>query len=466
MKTVYTTKQKALKINLDEKIIGAIAEIGAGQEVARNFFMAGGSSGTIAKTISAYDMSLSNSLYGEIPSKRYVSEDRLKKMLDVEYTDLLKSVKDDRPDDTRYFTFADTVSAINFQKTNESHGWLGVKFQLHPDKEPNEIVIHIKMYEKDNLLQQRTIGILGVNLIYAAYYYKNYSDNFLQSLLENLSRDQLEIDMIRVSGPDLDHIDNRLLSLQLVKNKITHVTVFDHKQNNKPPSDIFYKKHVLVLRGSFRPITDVAIDMMKTGFELFKKDSNCCRVDSLLFCEITIDNLMKEGNFDEKDFLDRVDLINGLGINVILSDLKQHHEFVSYFDKFKIYTQGIVIGSSTYKELFNEKYYDSLSGGTLQGFGRLFRRNVKMYVYPTIQDDNDKLLTTNNLNLDEKVNNIHEYIVSVGKVIDIKNYRKDKLHVFSHTVLDYIQAGNDEWEEMVPKFVAKTIKAKKMFGLK
>ena len=247
MNTIYTTKQKALKINLDEKIIGTLAEIGAGQEVARNFFMAGGSSGTVAKTISAYDMSFSNTLYGDIPSKRYVSEDRLKQMLDIEYKDLLKSVKEGRSDDTRYFAFADTVSAINFQKTNESHGWLGVRFQLSSGQEPNEIILHVKMYEKDNLLQQRTLGILGVNLIYAAYYFNNYSDNFLKSLLDNLSRDQLEIDMIRVSGPDLNYIDNRLLSLQLVKNKITNVTVFDHKQNNKPPSDLFYKKHVMVL---------------------------------------------------------------------------------------------------------------------------------------------------------------------------------------------------------------------------
>lgn len=466
METVLTTKQKALRLNLDAKIFGTIAEIGAGQEVARNFFKAGGSSGTIAKTISAYDMSLSNTLYGEIHSKRYVSEERLKKMLEVEYSDLLVSVKDSHSSDTCYFAFANTVSAINFQKTNESHGWLGIKFQLNPNCEANEIVMHIKMYEKDNFLQQRTIGILGVNLIYAAYYFNDFPENFLRSLLDNLSRDQLEIDMIRMSGPELEYVDNRLISLQLVKNKITNVTVFDHKQHNRPPSDLFYKKNIMVLRGSFRPITDVAIDMLKTGFELFKKDANCCREDTLLFCEISIDNLMKEGDYDEKDFLDRVDLINGLGIDVILSDLKQHHEFVSYFDNFKIFKQGIIIGSSTYKELFNHKYYESLSGGTLQGFGRLFKQNVKMYVYPTIQEGTDELLTTENLSLDSELDYLHKYIVNAGRVMDIKNYRKDKLHIFSNTVLKYIQEANDEWENMVPKFVAKTIKAKKMFGLK
>lgn len=466
MDTVLTSKQKALRLNLDNKIFGTIAEIGAGQEVARNFFKAGGSSGTIAKTISAYDMSLSNTLYGEIHSKRYVSEERLMKMLDVEFKDLLVSVKNTHSSDTCYFAFANTVSAINFQKTNESHGWLGIKFQTLPSCEPNEIVMHIKLYEKDNFLQQRTIGILGVNLIYAAYYFNDSPENFLISLGDNLSRDQLEIDMIRMSGPELNYIDNRLLSLQLVKNRITNVTVFDHKQNNRPPSDIFYKKNVMVLRGSFRPITSVAIDMLKTGFELFKKDSNCSIENTLLFCEISLDNLMKEGDFDEKDFLDRVDLINGLGIDVILSNLKQHHEFVSYFDKYKIYKQGIIIGAPTYRELFDEKYYDGLSGGILQGFGKLFKNNVKMYVYPALQEDAEELLTTANLKLESKVNNIHEYIVSTGKLIDIENYNKEKLHIFSNTVLKSIQEGNDEWEEMVPKFVANTIKAKKMFGLK
>lgn len=466
MNTVFTPKQKALRINLDPKIFGTFAEIGAGQEVARRFFTAGGSSGTIAKTISAYDMAFSNALYGEIHSKRYVSEERLKKMLDVEYKQLLSSVQQDHPQDTCYFAFANTVSAINFQKTNESHGWIGIRFQLNAGHEANEILLHVKMYEKDNFLQQRTLGVLGVNLIYAAYHYHDYPNSFLRSLMDNLSRDQLEIDMIRVSGPELDYIDNRLLSVQLVKNKITNITVFDSEQNVKPPSDIFYKKNVMVLRGSFRPITDVAINMLESGFKQFKEENKLKDEESHLFCEITLENLLKDGDFDEKDFLDRVDLINGLGINVIITDLKHHYEFVSYFDNYKLYNLGIVIGAITYKDLFNPSYYETLSGGMLHGFGELFKNNVQMYVYPALQNYSKDLLSTSNLGLDESAGYIHQFLLSKGKVKDIKDFNKNKLHIFSKAVLKSIREGNSDWEKMVPDYVAKTIKSKRMFGIK
>ena len=322
-------KQKALKINLDPNIFGTFAEIGAGQEVANHFFKAGASSGTVAKTISAYDMGMSNSFYGETNSKRYVSEERLKKMLTVEYNQLVSSLRSKRPDNTCFFAFANTVSAINYQKTNESHGWVGIKFQLYPGHEQNEIFMHVKMYEKDNILQQRTLGIIGVNLIYAAFYYYNYINSFLRSLMDFTSRDNLEIDMIRMSGPELNYIDNRLLCLQLVKNKMTNAAVFDSNHNVNTPSDIFYKKNIMVLRGSFRPITYVSLDMLNKGFETFKKDNNYSGENTMLFCEISIDNLLKDQEYDEKDFLNRVDLINGLGINVMISDLKHHYEFVS-----------------------------------------------------------------------------------------------------------------------------------------
>ena len=466
METISSPRQKALRINLDPKFFGTIAEIGAGQEVARRFFTAGGSSGTIAKTISAYDMVLSNSLYGETNSKRYVSEERLKKMLKIEYKQLVNSLQNIKRGNTCFFAFANTISAINFQKTNESHGWIGIKFQLNGGYEANDILLHVKLYEKDNLLQQRTIGILGVNLIYAAFYFNNYPNSFLRSLMDFLSRDQLEIDMIRMSGPDLDFIDNRLISLQLVKNKMTHATVFDKDHNVRPPSDIFYKKNIMVLRGSFRPITLVGLDMLKKGFELFKLENNCEEDNTLLFCEISLENLLTEDDFDEKDFLNRVDLLNGLGINVIISDMKQHHEFVSYFDIYKIYKIGIIIGSTTYNNLFKNEYYTNLSGGLLQGFGRLFKNNVKMFVYPTLIEEKDELLSSENLVLNDEAKSIHQYLVKTGKIINIHNFDKNILYIFPRKVIELIKQENKKWEEMVPDFVAKTIKEKYMFDYK
>lgn len=460
-----SVKQKALKINLNPDIFGAFAEIGAGQEVANHFFKAGASSQTVAKTISAYDMGISNSFYGETISKRYVSEERLKVMLSIEYKQLVTSLKHQRSDNTCFFAFANTVSAINYQKTNESHGWIGIRFQLHPGHEPNEIIIHVKMYEKENVLQQRTLGILGVNLIYAAYYYNNYINSLLSSLMDFISRDNLEIDMIRMSGPELDYIDNRLLSLQLVKNKMTNAAVFDSNHNVKPPSDIFYKKNIMVLRGSFRPITYVTLDMLTKGLEAFKKDNNHSD-DTLLFCEISIDNLLKDKEYDEKDFLNRVDLINGLGINVIISDLKHHYEFVSYFDIYKIYKLGIIISTITLNDLFKKDYYKNLSGGILEGIGKLFKNNVKMFVYPAIQEGTDELLTSQNLKIEDETHLIYDYLKETKRLTLIENSDNKNLNIFSRTVLKYIQEGNPEWENMVPPYISKNIKAKSMFGYK
>ena len=460
-----SVKQKALKINLNPDIFGAFAEIGAGQEVANHFFKAGASSQTVAKTISAYDMGISNSFYGETVSKRYVSEERLKVMLSIEYNQLVTSLKHQRADNTCFFAFANTVSAINYQKTNESHGWIGIRFQLHPGHEPNEIIIHVKMYEKENVLQQRTLGILGVNLIYAAYYYSNYVNSLLSSLMDFISRDNLEIDMIRMSGPELDHIDNRLLSLQLVKNKMTNAAVFDSNHNVKPPSDIFYKKNIMVLRGSFRPITYVTLDMLTKGLEAFKKDNNHSN-DTLLFCEISIDNLLRDQEYDEKDFLNRVDLINGLGINVIVSDLKHHYEFVSYFDIYKIYKLGIIISTITLSDLFKKDYYKSLSGGILEGISKLFKNNVKMYVYPALQAENDELLTSENMEIEDETHLIYDYLQATKRLTLIENFDDKNLNIFSKTVLKYIREGNSEWENMVPAYVSENIKAKSMFGYK
>jgi len=459
-----SVKQKALKINLDSSIFGTFAEIGAGQEVANHFFKAGASSGTIAKTISAYDMGMSNAFYGEINSKRYVSEERLKKILLVEYNQLVSSLRNKRPDNTCFFAFANTISAINYQKTNESHGWIGIKFQLYPGHEPNEIFMHVKMYEKDNILQQRTLGIIGVNLIYAAFHYYNYINSFLQSLMDFTSRDNLEIDMIRMSGPELNYIDNRLLCLQLVKNNMTNAAVFDSNHNVNTPSDIFYKKNIMVLRGSFRPITYVSLDMLNKGFETFKKDNNYSVENTMLFCEISIDNLLKDQEYDEKDFLNRVDLINGLGINVMVSDLKHHYEFVSYFDIYKIYKLGIIISSLTLSDLFKKEFYRNLSGGVFEGIGKLFKNNVKMYVYPALQTGTDELLTSENLKIEDETRHVYQYILETNKLSQIKDVDKEKLNIFSKTVLKYIQESNSEWEQMVPPYISESIKAKHMFG--
>jgi hypothetical protein len=299
---LLTTVQKALAINLDDSIYGSFAEIGAGQEVARSFFQAGGASGTIARSISAYDMAVSDSIYGKTPDGRYVSEDRLIKMLYYEYGNLLNLLYDKNRND--FFSFANTVSALNYHKDNYSHGWMGIRYQLHNNSEWNQIIVHFRLWENDNQLQQRTVGIIGVNLIYAAYFYHSEPLKLLRSLMDSTSADRVTFDMLSVKGPDLDYIDNRLLAVQLVRNKMSEASMFDRNGNVQQPSDMLYKKNILLLRGSFRPITYVGFDMLKTGFHMLKQDVDFKKENTVALCEITMDNLLADGTFHEKDFLD------------------------------------------------------------------------------------------------------------------------------------------------------------------
>jgi len=455
--------QKALKINLSAKIYGTVAEIGAGQEVARRFFKAGGASGTIAKTISAYDMSYSDFLYGKSEGKRYVSEERLMQMLKTEFTALPEILKHRTNKDICLFAYADTIEAINFKKTNKSHGWIGIRFQLNPNSKTNDVIVHIRLLEKDNYLQQRTTGIFGINVIYACYYYPNNPNRFIISLLDGISRNQIEINLMKMSGPDLDNIDNRLLSVQLVKNHMTNAAIFDKKMNVCQPSDMFYRKNVMIIRGRFRPITYVTFDMINSGYKEFINNVEE-KNNSIAFCEISIESLLRKGDFDEKDFLNRVDILCGLGQNVMISNYPEHYKFVSYFNRFKIKKLGIVLSALTLNDILNEQYYQKLRGGILEAFGQLFINNLEMYVYPALPESGDKLMTTRTVKLPNNIKPLYKYLLINNKLKDLKNINLKKLHIFSDNVLELIEKNDNSWEEMVPGYVADKIKSNSMFG--
>ncbi len=461
---VFDTNRKALFINLDDTIYGSFAEIGGGQEVARCFFQSGGASGTVAKTISAYDMVFSDTLYGKTPKGRYVSEPRLMQMLDIEYNNLVKLLGGKRASNTRYFAFANTVTTLNFKKTNQSHGWIGVRFQLKPNSKPNDVIIHVKLLERDNLLQQKTLGILGVNLIYACFYNYQYPNSFLKSLVESNIEDRIEIDMIRMNGPDLDYVDNRLLAVQLVKNEMTMVTMFDRYGNVKPPSELLYKKNVMLLRGSFRPITYVGFDMLKSGFSLLKKEIGFDKENTIVLCEMTLKNLMEEGIFDERDFLDRVDILCGMGQNVMITNFREFYKVSSWFANFNIQNIRMVIGALTFRKILEKHYYKHLKGGILEAFGRLFTENLKVYLYPGREKQSQNILKTQNMPVEDDVRFLYQHLLESGLIIDIPNYREEILPYFSYKVLAKLNANDPEWEKMVPKYVSSFIKNKKLFG--
>ena len=464
-KVVLSPTQKALQINLDESVYGTFAEIGAGQEVVRHFFRAGGASGTIAKTMSAYDKDFSDAIYGKETDGRYVSNSRLKKILKQEYGLIETRLKRSEHPNKKYFTFANTLATINYSKTVKGHGWVGCRFQTDPKKQYNEIIFHVKLNDNDTKLQQETIGIMGTNLIYACFYeYKN-PKQLIKSIYDNITRDNVEMDMIHMEGPDFKHVDNRLLSLILVKEGMTDAVIFGPDGKNQQPSDVLYKKNILTIRGSFRPVTKVNIDMMENGYKTFTQENKVDKDNIQLLFEITLSNLKMEGDIDEKDFLDRADILCSLGHSVLISNYKKYYKLIEYFSNYTKERMGLIIGVNNLLEIFNEKYYRNLNGGILEAFGILFTRDLKIYLYPYQADINDTLLNSKNIPIHNRLEPLYDYLLSNGKIKDL-NFKKEVLQIFSRDILKMIKEKKNKWKVGVPDGVSEIIIKNKLFGIK
>ena len=459
-----TTEEKALSINLDHSIYGSFAEIGAGQEVAATFFRIGGSSGTIAYTHSAYDMKVSDNMYGKC--SRYVCEDRLKQMLDKEFDNLQKTIPQ-RAEQSRFFSFANTVESLNYHKTNQGHGWVGIKYQLTKGGKSNEIILHVKMHDKSHQEQQKALGILGVNLIHAAYTKYEKITEFLDDISYRLPKDKLEIDMCSVKGADYDYVDNRLIALLLVKRGLTDATIFDQTGSIVQASDALYKKNIFLMRGRFRPATKVHVDMVSTGLDRFLQDKDVDPERVQVLLELTLKDLTADGKISIKDFLDRADLLNSMGYTVMISNYLKHYKMIEYLSDFaKGKKLGLVLGVYNLQTIFDPKYYNNLKGGLLEAFGRGFGRNIKMYVYPAINVETGNLLTLGNFELPDHLQDLLNFMVKTKKVEAITDYSADLLKIFSDDVLAKIKTKSDEWEKDVPVEVMKAIKFYKLFGYK
>ena len=461
------TKQKALAINLDPKIYGSFAEIGAGQDVAANFFKAGGSSGTIAKTMSAYDMTFSDAIYGALQVRRYVSEARLTSMLEHEYGLLIERLAMQRGDSTTFFAFSDTISALNFHKTNEGHGWMGVRFQLEPNGAYNDVILHVKLLDNDNNLQQQAVGVLGVNLMYACFYYHEVPPVFLLSLIDDLSKDRIQIDMIRFEGPNFTNVDNRLMSLHLVKYGFSDAAVFGPDGKNQQPSEVLYKKHIVVVRGRFRPVINVHMDMLHTGVKQFLQEPDVDHSQVVVITELTLQSLKERdaddsSEIDEKDFLDRVDILCSLGQTVLISNFHEYYKLVSYLSKITKLKMGVVLGYPNLEYIFSEEHYQDLPGGILESFAALFSRKVKLFIYPTLRDG--MIMNCLRFYPPSHLIDLYRYLIANNKIEDIRNYNEGNLNVQTDNVLQLIKEGADGWEELVPPEVASVIKDRCLFG--
>lgn len=455
------TEQKALEINLDERVYGAFAEIGAGQEVARHFFQVGAAAGTIAKSMSAYDKTVSDEIYGPEPSGRYVCETRLYKMLDHEYTLLESRLRILRPAQT-FFVFADTVTAINYQRTIKGQGWLGLRFQLRPDGPANDLVLHVRLLDNDNRLQQQAVGILGVNMVYACFRFANNPELLVQSLMDNL-HGRVMIDLVRISGDDFQEVDNRLVCLWAVKHQLTNVAIFGPDKQSLHAGEFLYKKSILIARGSFRPPTKVQQDMIQKAYIQFQAEPDIDAAKTFFLTEITLDNLCSDGGLNEKDFLDRADLLCALGQTVIISNCLQHKRLIAYFSDYKVHRIGLAMGARKLSNIIRETWEHN-PDNLLGAFGELFLRNVRFYVYPAREESDNTLLTVDTIPVPEEMHFLYVYLKANRNLVDIQHYKPEILHISHKNVLKLIQSGQSGWEEQVPTRVARLIKSQNLFG--
>jgi hypothetical protein len=457
-----TTNQKALKTNLDPLRYGTFAEIGAGQEVARWFFKVGAAAGTISKSMSAYDMAVSDAIYGRC--KRYVSRERLQSMLDHEHRLNLERLESSRGGSTAFFAFADTVAARNYQGTNECHGWMGVKFQTHPRDEDSQIIIHVRMLDHENALQQEALGIVGVNLLYAAFFLHHKPSLMVESLLDNLTTDRLEIDMIEFSGIEFRHVDNRVMSLKLVQLGLSGAAIFGPSGEVLQPSEVLRKRAILVERGSFRPVTKVNMDMVRCAHDRFAGEPEVKDKQVVELMEITMRNLLSDGEIDLSDFLARADALGAVGKTVLISDYFEYYRLAAYLTRYTAEPIAVTMGVANLLDLFNEAYYTQLEGGILEAFGKLFTKDLRLYVYPLRDNSTGLMKTVDNAEIPVTQHNLFRHLVERGRIKPLDNFDESVLHIFSRDVLKRIKEHDIAWEGMVPPEVAQMVKHRQLFG--
>ena len=455
------TDRKALQINLDVTKYGTFAEIGAGQEVARRFFRVGAAASTIAKTMSAYDMTFSDAIYG--PTDRYVSRVRLHTMLDHEYDLLMERLDTKLGAEKAFFVFADTVAARSFKRHSESHGWLGVRFQSEPRGEPNQIIIHVRMLDEANVEQQEALGVIGVNLLYGAFYHQQ-PEKLISSLQENLAPGRIEVDMINFSGPTFHDVDNRSMSLQLVSRGLTNAVMFTADGETVQPAEVFYRKAILVERGSFRPVTYATNDMLDGARRVFLAQSGCSEGDLVVLMEMTLENLLAEGQLNHADFLARVDILGALGRTVLISKFAEYHRLAGYLFRYTNKKIGLVMGVPSLIEIFDEKYYLNLEGGILEALGRMFKGGLKLYVYPMIDESTGKIVSAKQVNVAPNLRSLFRYLIDNQYIEGITDYHPEYLRIHPPDALTKLQSGDSSWERMVPPEVVRIIKEREFFG--
>jgi hypothetical protein len=460
--TALDTRQKALQLNLDPTWYGTFAEIGAGQEVVRWFFQVGAAAGTVAKSMSAYDMTVSDAIYGL--SKRYVSRERLEAMLSHEYALDVERLDSRRGEKTCFFAFADTVAARSFKGSSECHGWMGITFQHAPRANPSRIILHVRMLDNDAAAQQEALGKVGVNLVYGAAYLHKDPEALLSSLLDQLSVGRIEIDMIEFSGDVFASVDNRLMSLRLVQMGLSGAAMFGSDGHVLQPSEVFYKKSVLVEPGAFHPFTKAHMDILECAAEKFRQVPDVEAESVVPVMEITMRSLLTDGaRVNPQDFLDRVEVIGACGFPVLVSDFSEYYRLAAYLARMTSEPLGVALGVRRLAELFNEQAYVNLPGGILEAFGRLFKNHMKLFVYPSRDAKTGLVTTLDSLKIEGSLGSLFAYLRERGSFVGLDNCKSENLEIYAKDVLASISAGNDAWRAKVPPQAVELITKQKLF---
>jgi hypothetical protein len=459
-----TTKDKALRLNLDDRKYGTIVEIGAGQEVARHFFVAGAAAGTVAKTMSAYDMKFSDAIYGVQQDGRYVSKARLSAMMEQEFALVIERVADVRSKSSRFFSYAATVAAKSFNRKNECHAWCGVKIQMYPGAEPSDIIVHVRMFDDNAEAQQQALGVVGVNLIYAAYYYFEDPKKIIDSLTDNIKSNRIEIDAIEFKGPYFDDVDNRMKNIHLIRSWKTRAVMFKPDGTVGIPADMLYKKNVLTIRGSFKPVTKLNVDMIEQGRKAFSKLEGVNDKNTIVIAEISINDVYgKDLNMSEQDLIQRVQVLNLLGYNVMVSDYTRYFSLRAYFRQYTQLQIGIVVGMINIRQIFNEEYYQGLEGGILEAFGKLFPDNTRLFVYPEL-NSKGTLNELTNIEMPAKLQYLYQHLLENGFFTGIECSDPELFKIYSRDILAKIGQGTGDWQNALPDGVADEIIKHKFFG--
>ncbi|PRD53836.1 nicotinamide mononucleotide adenylyltransferase [Sphingobacterium gobiense] len=425
---IFETKRKALKINLNPDIYGTFAEIGAGQEVARNFFGAGAASGTIAKTMSAYDMAFSDAIYGAEESGRYVSRTRVNKMLTHEFDLLTERLHGEKYKSKKFFAFADTVTTLNFTKTNDPHGWIGIRFQHEAGGPVNDIVIHIRLLDSDSRLQTKVLGILGVNLIFAAYYYANNPQTMIESLVDNLSIGSVEIDLVKVTGPVFEHANERLLNLYLIAKGFAQAAIFKPDAHAAQIKDYLYKKNIIILRTKYRQKSNPNFDLFNLAVEQFKKNTGATENDTVVLIEVLMGNALDEENKitneDLRYFAERAEYLCSTGNNIMVSNFQRNNHLAEFIQTFKPKHVGIATNTSNLKNIFNTENYnkDVYTNELLSYISGMFSKDVKLYAYPYLDKKTNEIITTENMPVADEAKPLFDFLVQNKYIVDIENY--------------------------------------------